>query len=112
MKTRGKISSFGGDFNDEPIENVSTATTDEQPVNKLQLDTEIVDLQNQIGVYTHDQAIAQSLWLINHNLNKNPPAVQVVDSAGTEVEGVVTYDDLDNIRIEFSAPFSGKAYIN
>jgi len=112
MKVRGKITAYGGDFNDRTVDNVPAATTDEQPVNKLQLEDEITALQDQIGVYTHDQSVASMTWSINHNLNKNPPAVQVVDSAGTECEGVTTYDDLDNLTIRFSAPFSGKAYIN
>lgn len=48
---------------------------------------------------------------IHHNLNKNP-AVTVIDSAGTQVEGTVEYIDLNTVKLAFSSPFSGKATLN
>ena len=57
------------------------------------------------------QNTASATWTINHSLNKRP-AVTVVDSAGTVVEGAITYISDSQIIINFSAAFSGKAYLN
>lgn len=61
--------------------------------------------------YTHNQNTSASVWVINHNLNKNP-AVSIVDTGGNEVEGDVLYVNLNSLTLTFSAPFSGKAYCN
>ena len=54
---------------------------------------------------------ADTIWNINHNLGKYP-SVTVLDSALNQVEGDITYIDYDNIKIEFSATFSGTATLN
>ena len=66
--------------------------------------------------YVHNQIASSDTWVVVHNLSKFP-AVTVVDSAGTVVEGEVTYDSLNQLTIRFyslgvSSPFSGKAYLN
>lgn len=61
--------------------------------------------------FVFDQTIPASTWIINHTLNKFP-AVSVVDSAGTEVYGQVVYTSISEIRITFSAAFSGEAFLN
>ena len=61
--------------------------------------------------YVFTQAIPSVLWTINHNLNKFP-AVTVVNINNVTMYGNVTYLDLNNLEIEFSAGFSGKAYMN
>lgn len=61
--------------------------------------------------YMHDQMVASATWNIVHNLNKYP-SVAVVDSAGSEVEGAVRYTSPNNVIVEFSAAFGGKAYLN
>lgn len=57
------------------------------------------------------QMVPSNIWNINHNLNQEP-SVSVVDSSGKVVFGEVIYIDKNNIRIEFSSIFSGKAYLN
>ena len=59
----------------------------------------------------HEQKASSSSWNINHNLNKYPSVI-VIDSAGTEVKGDINYIDKNNITINFSADFTGKAYLN
>lgn len=61
--------------------------------------------------FVHDQAIAATTWNVAHNLGKRA-AVQVVDSAGTQVEGDIIWIDNNHVRLEFSAPFSGSAFFN
>lgn len=61
--------------------------------------------------FVHNQANPSSSWSVTHNLNKFP-SVTIVDTAGTEVEGSVTHTGPNELTITFSAPFSGKAYVN
>lgn len=61
--------------------------------------------------YTFNQGSASSTWEIAHNLNKFPSCT-VVDSAGDGVEGDVSYTNNNQLVIQFSAAFSGKAYLN
>jgi hypothetical protein len=58
------------------------------------------------------QSSAASVWTINHNLGYRPAGVMVMDSGGTEVEGLVSYPDLNTVVITFSAPFAGTAYLS
>lgn len=62
-------------------------------------------------IYVHDQATASSTWTIEHGtgyfLN-----ITVVDSAGSQVEGSVAYQDANTIVVEFAAPFAGKAFLS
>lgn len=51
------------------------------------------------------------VWHVNHNLNKYP-SVSVVNINNILMYGNTTYIDQNNLTIEFSAEFSGKAYIN
>jgi hypothetical protein len=61
--------------------------------------------------YVYDQSSPASIWLITHGLNKFP-SVSIVDSANDLVIGDVTYLDENNLKVIFSAPFSGRAYLN
>lgn len=61
--------------------------------------------------YVHKQIIASAEWVITHNLGRYP-SVTTVDSTGREYEGDVSYDNDRRLRIVFSAPFSGEAYLN
>jgi len=57
------------------------------------------------------QGTPAATWVINHNLGKRP-SVMIVDSGDNEVEGCTNYIDDNNLELVFSAPFSGKAYLN
>lgn len=61
--------------------------------------------------FTHLQKSASRTWVIQHNLNTFP-SVTVVDSAGNVVCGEVHYNNANQVTIEFTAAFSGKAYLN
>jgi len=76
----------------------------------------IETLRTALGVgtdsnYVHNQQVASTSWVINHNLNKGV-AVTVVDTAGNQVMGDMIINDMNTVTINFSAGFSGKAYIN
>ena len=61
--------------------------------------------------YKHTQSIPSAEWTINHNLNKYP-AVTVVDSGGSLVDGDVLYVDENNVTVRFAGGFSGEAHLN
>lgn len=62
------------------------------------------------GTYIHNQATPAAVWTITHGLGYQPN-VTVVDSAGSQVEGDVTYSGPDVI-VSFSAAFAGTAYLS
>lgn len=63
------------------------------------------------STYIHKQILASDVWIIEHNLGRFP-SVTVVDSIRREYEGTVDYDNDRRLRVTFSAPFSGEAYLN
>ena len=61
--------------------------------------------------YTHTQLNPSELWIVQHNLDKFP-SVTAVNANNVVYYGSITYIDANNLTIEFSAGFSGKAYLN
>jgi hypothetical protein len=61
--------------------------------------------------HTHYQGVSAASWTINHNLNKYP-AVNVIDSANSNIMGSITYDSLNQITISFAGDTSGTATLN
>jgi len=61
--------------------------------------------------YTFTQSAAASTWIINHNLDRFP-SVTTVDSAGSIINGAITYTDSNTITVVFTSATSGKAYLN
>jgi hypothetical protein len=73
--------------------------------------TDVKTLYARTNTFEFNQMVPSILWTINHALGKFP-SVEVVDSAGTVVVGNVEYINDNQITIEFSFAFSGKAYLN
>jgi hypothetical protein len=61
--------------------------------------------------HIHNQTVSSSTWSITHNLNKFP-SVSIVDSSNAEVIGEVEHINANSLTVKFSAPFSGKAFLN
>jgi len=72
---------------------------------------EINNMFLQHNTFLFSQSTPQSVWSITHTLNKYP-SVTVIDSAGTQVEGTVTFIDTNTLIISFNAAFSGTATLN
>lgn len=53
----------------------------------------------------------QSSITVTHNLGKIP-SVQVIDTSGDEVVGDTSHANVNELTVFFSAPFSGKIYLN
>jgi hypothetical protein len=60
--------------------------------------------------FRYVQVSPASLWDIVHNLGRYAQ-VSVMDSAGDVVQGDISYVSLNELTIEFSAPFAGEAYL-
>ena len=74
----------------------------------------VLDLESIIGAtgtFTECFTDDSKLWTITHNLGKFP-SITVIDTGGTVVTGEYTYIDTNNVILNFSAPFAGKAYLN
>lgn len=63
--------------------------------------------------YLHSQLVAASTWSIVHNLGKHPSVVTYDSTVEKRVVvGDVEYVDTNEVRIYFSVPFAGEAYLN
>jgi hypothetical protein len=60
--------------------------------------------------HVHTQGVPSTTWEVTHTLG-GKPSVMVVDTADTVVVGDVTYVSNTELRIEFTAPFAGYAYL-
>lgn len=71
-------------------------------------------IQGEPGVdvtYVHIQGVPATTWNVTHNLNKFP-SVSIINSIDEVVYGLITYVDANNITLQFSASFSGRAFFN
>lgn len=64
------------------------------------------------GSYVHVQTTPAQVWTITHTLGFYPGGITVLDSASQEIVGEVSYPATNIVRIEFSAPVSGTAYLS
>jgi len=89
-----------------------TLKGDGRPDNLLGLSESIIQRIDRGGnTFVFEFDASQTVWVINHNLNKKP-SVTIVDSADTVVVCAVKYNDENTITIELNAPFKGTAYLN
>lgn len=61
--------------------------------------------------YVHHQTTPQATWTIEHGLGLYLN-ITVVDSAGSQVEGEVLYQDAEQIVVSFEGAFSGRAFLS
>lgn len=61
--------------------------------------------------YVYEWATLESSVTVNHNLGKYP-SVTIIDTAGSEIIGDITYVDENTVTLSFSAPTRGKACFN
>jgi len=75
-----------------------------------QVDFEVVNIPTDAN-FIFNQSIPTEIWNITHGLDKFC-SVEVVSDSNVIKYGNVTYVDKNKLTITFSAPFSGKAYLN
>lgn len=66
--------------------------------------------EGKVFQYTQVITVPNVLWTITHNLGKRP-AVITIDSAGTQVFGVVKYLTQNTLTVTFGSAFGGTCYL-
>lgn len=63
--------------------------------------------------YVHTQTTSSATWVINHNLGYQPNFF-CVDDAGNQLSATVVYASLTptGMTLQFSSPFTGKAFLS
>lgn len=61
--------------------------------------------------YVHTQSTPSPVWDMPHMLGKYP-SVLTEGTDGGIIEGDISYPDLDNARVEFGGPISGRGILN
>ena len=64
-----------------------------------------------VPTFVFTQGVPATTWNIQHNLGKFP-SVSVINNNNVVINGEVTYIDNNNVQLNFSAGFTGKAYLN
>ena len=67
---------------------------------------------NKATTFTFTQSSSSAAWTITHNLGYRPGGVSIVDSAENVVMGDVVHSSDNELVINFSSAFTGKAYIS
>lgn len=67
--------------------------------------------KNLSSTYVHEQAVAATTWVVNHNLGRHPAGLRVVDSAGTRVDFAAKDINENTCELYFNAAFKGTAYL-
>lgn len=61
--------------------------------------------------FTYEKQVEGAVWNISHNLGYRP-AVTVQDYGKITIEGELDHIDANNLRITFTVPISGYAYLS
>lgn len=64
-----------------------------------------------VGSFVFNQLTPATVWTVVHDL-VYPPAVTVIDSAGTELWADVTFVDANTIVVEHGWPTAGTVYLS
>lgn len=94
-------------YPDPIVITVTPTTPTPVPVN----DIIVGGVNNPVVAYHHIQSVSSAVWTVNHNLGWKPN-VTVQDSAGTIVEGEITYTSSNSLTLTFTGAFSGNAYLS
>lgn len=62
--------------------------------------------------YEFTQANPSLVWIINHPLGYRPAGIRVIETTNQEIYGSVDYPSVSQVRITFSAPTAGMAYLS
>ena len=69
------------------------------------------DISTSLFAYHHKQSASAVEWEIKHGLGFQPN-VTVMDSGGSTIEGELEHLSKNELRVIFSAPISGDAYLS
>jgi hypothetical protein len=108
--SQDQISQIADAFNKTVVDISITSDTQNRTITLTYRDTLSIQETYKFS-HIHNQTVSSSTWSITHNLNKYP-SVSIVDSSNEEVIGEVEHINSNSLTVKFSAPFSGKAFLN
>lgn len=103
-KINGVAINFGHDH-------VEADITDLDKYTKEEVDT-LIEENSTDKFYTYTNGASSTTWNINHALEKQYPSVIAYDTSGNEIEGDITYTDINNLIITFLTSMDGVAHLN
>jgi len=104
------ITSYTTKGNDHTLVIANVGGNGNLELNKF-YDFAVFTLSSPDKTFEFTQGQPATTWNIQHDLNKFP-SVSVINNNNVVINGEVTYIDKNNVQINFSAGFSGKAYLN
>ena len=104
------ITSYTAKGNDHTLVLANVGGNGNLELNKF-YDFAVFTLSSPDKTFEFTQGQPALVWTIQHNLNKFP-SVSVVDTSNTVVNSQINYVDKNNITINNTAQFAGKAYLN
>lgn len=94
------------------VEATPTVSITVEETNALEPQVSLVrDLSPDLFAYHHNQSTSSDTWEIQHGLGFYPN-VTVMDSGGSMIEGELEHLSKHELRVNFSAPISGDAYLS
>lgn len=106
----GILSAVGGGFGTNNYENLINLPS----INGIELIGNKTSAElNLTGdkTYIHTQSVESDTWNITHNMDKYPSVV-IIDNDGKAVMADIYYINLNEVRLNFNQPTSGKAALN
>lgn len=82
---------------------------DQHPIEAI---TDLRDILNRVWTFTFEQEIPSAIWVITHNLGRNPSIVAVDSAGNAQIPDEVTYNSENQMTVQFISAFAGKAYLN
>lgn len=70
----------------------------------------ILAATNVLGTYIHEQTLESDEWIIDHNTG-HYPCVTLVDTDNIVMDGTVQYLSLNRVKVTFTQPVKGFAYL-
>ena len=67
---------------------------------------------NKATTFTHTQSSASAAWTVTHSLGYLPGGVSIIDSGENVVMGDIVHSTDNELVINFSSAFTGKAYLS
>ncbi len=65
-----------------------------------------------VSAFVFKQEIPSETWTVIHTLGYRPAGIVVEDTGGSEVEGDVTFLDVNTLVLNFSSAFGGTVYLS
>jgi hypothetical protein len=69
------------------------------------------DISTDLFAYHHKQGASSTVWEVKHGLGFYPN-VTILDSGESQIEGELEHLSKNALRVIFSAPISGDAYLS